>query len=608
MQQASAAPEKIINDFCITFCTVNGTGSSTANTTVMRALFKMGIPVAGRNIFPSNIKGLPTWFTIRVSKDAYLGRVAEDHVAVLMNPATAAEDLRWVPPNGVVIYDDQIELPPCADGQRCFALPIRALIEELDVPRKLKSYIANMLYVGALAELLQIEMDAIRQALDFHFQGKVDAVNLNLSAIEHAAKWFGEHYAKSDPFYVERMEKTDDFIMTDGNTAAALGTIYGGVQFVSWYPITPASSVVEEMNQYLPRLRKDPKTGKETYAVVQAEDELSAVGMILGAGWTGLRSMTATSGPGLSLMAEYLGLAYFAEVPMVVWDVQRVGPSTGLPTRTAQCDLLFAANISHGDTQFVILIPGSVNECFEFGWKAFDIAERLQTPVIVLSDLDLGMNQWMAKPFTYPDTPMDRGKVLWEADLEKLEEDGIQWGRYKDIDSDLIPYRTVPGNRHPGATYFSRGTGHDEYAHYSEDPEIWEANLQRLKRKYKKAREFVPAPIIENMSNARVGIITSGSTAMPTSEARDILAAKGIKTDYLRIRAVPFSAEVTDFINEHDHTYVIELNRDGQLKEMLTLEAPHLAYKLRQLSHIDGMSLTARWISSRIMEQEVLHD
>lgn len=597
--------QKIVNDFCITFCNVNGTGSSTANTAVMRALFRMGIPVSGRNVFPSNIKGLPTWFTIRLSKNGYLGRVPRDHVLVLMNESTLEEDLKSLAPGGLVLYDAEFTLPESAAGLLAFGIPVKELIEELQVERRLRNYVGNMIYVGVLAYLLGIYMDCIEQALNFHFNSKSEAAQLNFNAVEYGAQWAEENIDWDQiPFVVEPMNETQKFILADGNKAASLGTLYGGAQFVGWYPITPASSVIEEMNEFIPMLRKDPETGKMTCAVVQAEDELSAVGMIIGAGWAGLRAMTATSGPGLSLMAEYLGLAYYAEIPIVVWDVQRVGPSTGLPTRTAQCDLLFAANISHGDTEQVILLPGSVNECFEFGWQAFDIAERLQTPVLILSDLDLGMNQWMAQPFEYPDTPMDRGKVLWEADLDQWMEEGKQWGRYLDVDGDNIPYRTVPGNRHPGATYFTRGTGHDEFARYSEDPDTWEANLARLQRKYRRARDLVPQPVIMHEKGARIGIITWGSSMMPVAEARDWLAANGIMTDYLRVRALPFNTDITDFIRDHDHCYVVEANRDGQLNELLTLEAPNLAYKLRQLSHIDGMALTAEWIEDRIRKYE----
>jgi 2-oxoglutarate ferredoxin oxidoreductase subunit alpha len=394
-------------------------------------------------------------------------------------------------------------------------------------------------------------------------------------------------------------------IMADGNTSGALGSLYGGVQFVAWYPITPASSLAESVVEYIPLLRRDPETKKDTCAVVQAEDELAAVGMTVGAGWAGLRSMTSTSGPGLSLMAEYMGLAYYTETPLVVWDVQRVGPSTGLPTRTAQGDLTFAYFLSHGDTQFPILIPGDVNECFEFGWQSFDIAERLQTPVIVMTDLDLGMNQWMSKPFEYPKTPMDRGKVLWEDELgallEKLQH---EWGRYLDVDGDGIPYRTLPGNKHPKAAYFARGTGHDEYAKYSEDAGMWERGMERLERKLKLAETMLPQPIIDRMDDAKVGIIACGSTELAVKEARAMLEKMGIPTDFMRVRAMPFSDEVGEFISQHERNYVVEINRDGQLRQLLAMEYCDQAGRLIAASHLDGLPLTAGWISNRISAQE----
>jgi 2-oxoglutarate ferredoxin oxidoreductase subunit alpha len=393
--------------------------------------------------------------------------------------------------------------------------------------------------------------------------------------------------------------------MADGNTAAALGSLYGGLQFAAWYPITPASSLAESINQYLPELRIDPETGKATCVVVQAEDELAAMGMAVGAGWAGLRSLTSTSGPGVSLMAEYLGLAYFAEVPVVLWDVQRVGPSTGMPTRTAQGDMTMTYYISHGDKNFVLLFPGSINECFEFGWKALDLSERLQTPVIVLSDLDMGMNQWMTEPFRYPDTPLDRGKVLWEEDLEKMIQQMAQvngkWGRYFDMDGDGIPYRTIPGNRHPNAAYFTRGTGHDEYAKYTEEPDVWERNAARLVKKYQTAKQYVPKPILKRMDGANVGIISVGSADLAVEEARCQLDTVGLRTDYLRVRAVPFTEEVEQFVRDHERVYVVELNRDGQLLQLLKVNLPvELLTKLRSAAHSDGMPLSARWVREEI--------
>lgn len=591
-----------VNDFSITVATVNGSGSQTSNLTLLRALFKMGIPVSGKNLFPSNIQGLPTWYTIRVSKDGYLARREEHELVVAMNPATFAQDLAEVSPGGAFFYGDHIKQAIKRDDISVYPMPANDLARDSDAPSQLRDYVANMAYVGVLAHMLDIDIEKIRMALEFHFKGKTKPIELNYNVVEAAAAWAEQNLEKTDPYRVEPMDATHDFIMADGNTAAALGAIYGGVQFVSWYPITPASSLAESLAGYLPKLRKDPEeTGKNTYAVVQAEDELAAIGMAVGAGWSGLRAMTSTSGPGLSLMTEYAGLAYFAEVPTVLWDVQRVGPSTGLPTRTAQGDLSFAHYMGHGDTEQIILLPGSVNECFQFGWKAFDLAERLQTIVIVLSDLDLGMNTWMTQPFKYPDTAMDRGKILWEEDLEKL--DG-KWARYADVDGDGIPYRTVPGNRHPNAAWFARGTGHDEQARYSEDSDTWTQLLDRLKKKYITARKYVPKPVIETMPGADFGIISMGSTEPAIEEARDQLEAQGVNTDFMRIRAVPFTGEVGEFIHSHDRIYIVEMNRDGQLHALLSLRYPDRAVNLVSLAYIDGLPMTARKVRQSILAHE----
>lgn len=592
----------IVNDFSITVGTVNGSGSQTSNLTILRALFRMGIPVSGKNLFPSNIQGLPTWYTIRVNKDGFLARRDEHEIVVAMNPASFAKDLEGVLPGGVFLYADDIRLPIERQDITVYPMPVKKIVQASNVPSNLRDYTANMVYVGVLAWLLKIDLDKILEALKFHFKGKEKPVELNYGVVQAAYQWATENLVKTDPYLVEPMEATRGYIMADGNTAAALGAIYGGVQLVAWYPITPASSLAEALMEYLPKLRKDPvEEGKNTYAVLQAEDELAAIGMAIGGGWAGLRAMTSTSGPGLSLMAEYAGLAYYAEVPVVVWDVQRVGPSTGLPTRTAQGDLTFVAFIGHGDTNQIILLPGSVNECFEFGWRAFDIAEQLQMPVFVLSDLDFGMNQWMTKPFEYPDTPMQRGKVLWEGHLEQL---GGQWARYKDVDGDGIPYRTLPGNRHPKAAYFARGTGHDENARYSEDNVVWHQMLERLKRKYQTARRFVPRPIVENTEGAEIGIIAYGSTEPAIYEARHLLAQKGIKTSFLRLRALPTTEEVEAFIRQYERVYVVEMNRDGQLNQLLTIEYPSLANRLRSIAYTDGLPLTAHFVEQSILSQE----
>src|SRR5215510_8981820 len=485
--------DKVINDFSIIVGTKNGSGSSTANNTLLRAVFKMGIPVSGKNLFPSNIQGLPTWYTIRVSKDGYLARREVNEIVIAINPDSFTRDLASVASGGAFYYADDIKLPITRTDIAIYPMPVKQIVRsDQSIPNDFRDLVGNMVYVGVLAQMVGIELDKIQAALNFHFKGKQKPIDMNFNIVKAGAEWAKANLEKKDTFYLEPMNKTEGLIMADGNTAAAIGSIFGGAQFVSWYPITPASSLAEAMNDYFPMLRKR-EDGKYTYAVVQAEDELAAIGMAVGAGWSGLRAMTSTSGPGLSLMTEFAGLAYYAEVPLVVWDIQRIGPSTGLPTRTSQADLTFANAIGHGDSETIIILPGNINECFDFGWQAFDLAERLQTPVFVLSDLDMGMNQWMSKPFEYANKPMDRGKVLWEKDLEELKGN---WGRYVDKDGDGIPYRTIPGNKHPMSSYFTRGTGHDEYAKYTEDSSVWLRNMDRLRKKYETARTYVPAPVL----------------------------------------------------------------------------------------------------------------
>jgi len=595
--------EKTVNDFSITVGTVNGSGSQTANTTILRSLFKMGIPVSGKNLFPSNIQGLPTWYTIRVNKDGYTARREEHEIVVCMNPKSFPQDLADVLPGGAFFYDDGINLDITRDDIYSYAMPIKEIMrEQKDVPSNLRDLVANMVYVGILAQTIGIDLEKIKAALEFHFKGKQKPVDLNYNVVQYAADWTKENLEKKDPYFVEPLNKTDGLIMSDGNTAAALGSIYGGVQFISWYPITPASSLAEALIDYLPQLRKR-EDEKNNFAVIQAEDELAAIGMAIGAGFSGLRAMTSTSGPGLSLMTEFAGLAYYSEVPVVIWDVQRVGPSTGLPTRTSQGDLTFTHYLGHGDTEQVILLPGTVNECFEFGWRAFDIAEHMQTPVFVLSDLELGMNQWMAEPFRYPNVPMDRGKVLWEEDLEKLRGD---WGRYRDVDGDGIPYRTLPGNKHPNSAYFLRGTGHNENARYTEDAATWARMMERIKKKYNNAAKFIPAPIIDKMENANIGIIAFGSTDPAISEARHQLEMEaGIKSDSMRIRGIPFTDNVSKFIESHEQNFVVEMNRDGQMYQLLLVEYPHLADKLTSVAFNDGLPATAKWVKESILVKEV---
>ncbi|GJQ52314.1 MAG: pyruvate ferredoxin oxidoreductase [Anaerolineaceae bacterium] len=590
---------KAINDFSIIIGTKNGSGSSTANNTILRSIFKMGIPVSGKNLFPSNIQGLPTWYTIRVSKDGYLGRREEQDIVITLNPDSFMRDLASVPPGGAFFYADDIKLPISRADIAVYSMPIKKLIkDDANIPGNFRELVGNMIYVGVLAQMIGIDLDAVHAALEFHFKGKQKPIDMNFGAVKAGAEWAKANLEKKDSFYVEPMNKTEGLIMADGNTAAAIGSVFGGAQFVAWYPITPATSIAEGMNEYLPMLRKR-EDGKHTYAVVQAEDELAAIGMAIGAGWSGLRAMTSTSGPGLSLMTEFVGLAYYAEVPVVIWDVQRIGPSTGLPTRTSQADLSFVAEIGHGDSDSIILLPGDVNECFDFGWQSFDIAERAQAPVFVLSDLDIGMNQWMSRPFEYPKTPMDRGKVLWEKDLEELKGN---WGRYLDKDGDAIAYRTLPGNKYPLSSYFTRGTGHDEHAKYTEDSTMFVRNMDRLKRKYETIKKYLPKPILHATKGAEVGILAYGSTEAAINEARVRLERDhDMKTDFLRVRALPLTQEVDEFIAKHDRIYVVEMNRDGQMHQRLTLAHPESAMKLISVAYGDGLPASARWVREGIL-------
>ncbi len=598
--QLSGEPQSIVNDFVINVATVNGSGSQTANTTIIRALFKMGIPVNGKNIFPSNISGLPTWFTIRVSKDGYTARRDKSEILVAFNSQTCDADLAALEPGAVCLHPEDMRFVNKRSDVIYYGLPVKALTKEAQVEPKLKDYIANMVYVGALVKLLDIEPQKVKDALSFHFRGKAKPIAINYEIVEKAANWVGENLKKLDPYKVEAMNATTDKILIDGNTAGGLGSIFGGVTLVAWYPITPSTSLVDAINDYLPSLRRDPETGKATYAVIQAEDELAAAGTIIGAGWAGARAMTATSGPGISLMTEFSGLGYFAEVPAVIWDIMRMGPSTGLPTRVSQGDVLKVYYLGHGDTKHVVLLPGSMKECFQFGVEAFDLAERLQTPVFVLSDLDLGMNLWMTEQFDYPEKPIDRGKVLSAEDLTKLG----GFARYKDVDNDGIGYRTLPGNPHPLAAYFTRGTGHDEQASYSERPDHWLANLERLARKHNTARTIVPKPVIDSKPGAKVGIIAYGSVDPSVIEARDMLREQGVETSYMRLRALPLGEEVREFIGQHDVCYVVELNFDGQMHQLVQLHTPEYAMRLRSIAHCDGLPLTARFISEKITAKE----
>jgi 2-oxoglutarate ferredoxin oxidoreductase subunit alpha len=601
-QPASAAradrPE-VVNDFSIVIATINGSGSQTANGLLARSAFKMGIPVSSKNLFPSNISGLPTWYVIRLSKEGYTARRDDAEILVAFNPATAEEDLANLPPGGVCIYPDEISFQRPRDDVSMYALPAKEIMKQAEIDPKLRDHVRNMVYVGALAHLLGIEVDELRAGLMFHFKGRTKPVEMNMDVVQRTLTWAAENLQKTDPYRIERMDGTNGLIMIDGNTAGALGAIFGGVTVASWYPITPSTSLMDALTEYLPKLRP-PQDGKTDYAVVQAEDELAAIGMVFGAGWAGARSMTSTSGPGISLMTEFAGLGYFAEIPGVIWDIQRVGPSTGLPTRTSQGDLLPVYFLGHGDSKHIVLLPGNMKECFEFGWRAFDLSERLQTPVFVLSDLDLGMNTWMTEPFEYPGEPLDRGKVL---SAEEIAEAG-KFARYEDVDGDGIPYRTVPGNTNPMAVYFTRGTGHNPQAVYSERPDDWEQNLKRLQRKHETARTLVPPPEVDIRQGAEIGIIAYGSSRDAIQEARDRLREQGVETSYLRVRALPLEQSLTDFVNAHKHLYVIELNIDGQLHSLVRLHVPERAIDIRSIAHLDGLPLTAAFVRKAILEQE----
>ncbi len=590
----------IVNDFQIMIATVNGSGSQTANTAILRAIFRMGVPVSGKNIFPSNIQGLPTWFTIRVNKNGYIARLDEYHILVAMNEETFTADLEQLVSGGVCFYPEEWKVKLERQDVTYYPMPVKAIVDQADVPPNLKSYIANMVYVGVLATILDIGLDEIAFSIDFHFGGKAKPIKMNMDVVRAAYEWAQDHLAKSDPYRVERLKETEGMLLLDGNSAGALGAVFGGVSVVAWYPITPSTSLVDALREYLSDLRTDPETGQATYAIIQTEDELAAIGTVVGAGWAGARAMSATSGPGLSLMSEYAGLAYFVEVPSVIWDIQRMGPSTGLPTRTSQGDVIAVYFMGHGDTKHVVLFPRDVNEAFEFGWRAFDLAERLQTLIFVLSDLDLGMNVWMAKPFEYPDQPMDRGKVLTAEDLERLG----HFGRYEDVDGDGIGYRTLPGTDHPLAAYFARGTGHNAQARYSERPEDWVENMQRLNRKFETARTLVPKPEVTHGKKAAFGILAYGTTDGCVVEGRAMLRDKGIESDYLRLRALPFEETTREFLASHERVYVVENNTDGQMAKLLLMEFPEFAMRITSLAHSDGLPLTARWLTGAILDKE----
>jgi 2-oxoglutarate ferredoxin oxidoreductase subunit alpha len=590
-----------VNDFSIQVATVNGSGSQSANTVLLRSIFQMGVPVSGKNLFPSNIAGLPTWYTIRASRHGYVARKKEIDFLVAMNAETAHEDVMSLRPGAACVYDEPLNLSGLRQDVTFYPVPYDKLVATVCPEAKLRRLVKNMIYVGVVDSLLGIDIKESEKAVATQFATKKKAAELNIGAVRAGHDYARATFTKKDPFFIELMDENRGKIIIDGNAAAALGCMFAGVTVVTWYPITPSTSLVEQLIEYLKEYRIGPD-GKATFAVVQAEDELAAIGMVLGAGWAGARSMTSTSGPGISLMSEFVGLGYYVEIPGVIFDIQRVGPSTGLPTRTMQGDILKCAFLSHGDTKHILLLPSSVEDCFTMAGEAFDLAEKFQTPVFVLSDLDLGMNNWMSRPFTYPEKPIDRGKVLDEDDLKRLG----GFARYKDVDGDGIPYRTLPGTNHPAAAYFTRGSGHNEKAQYSERGEDYVRNMDRLSRKFETARQFVPAPILEASGTSRAAIIAYGTSHWAVTEARDQLKKEyGIELDYLRLRAYPFSPDVHAFIAGHDIIYVVEQNRDAQMLALLKLDvAPEQILKLRSVLHYNGLPIDARSVTDEIVAQE----
>ena len=600
--EVSSEQKRVVNDLSIQVATVNGSGSQSSNLVLLRAIFQMGIPVSGKNLFPSNIAGLPTWFTIRASKYGYIARRKEIDFLVAMNPETAEEDVRGLEPNAGVVYDERLNLNRLRDDLIFYPVPFDQIVAPVCPDAKLRKLVRNMIYVGVTAKLLGVDMEEIEKALRKQFKRKVKAADLNFKAVLAGYDFAEKHLEKADPFYIERMDATRGKILIEGNAAAALGCMFAGVTVVTWYPITPSSSLCETLMSYMKRYRIDPETKKATFAIVQAEDEMAAIGMVIGAGWAGARATTSTAGPGISLMSEFVGLGYYAEVPAVIFDIQRVGPSTGLPTRTSQGDILSTAFLSHGDTKHLMLFPSSVEECYTMAIDAFDLAEEFQTPVFVMSDLDLGMNHWMADPFPYPEKPFVRGKVLTAEDLQRMG----HFERYRDVDGDGIGYRTLPGTNHPAAGYFARGSGHNEKAVYSERPEDYVNNMDRLNRKFERARQHVPGPVVEEATTPAFGILGCGTSHWAIVEALDQLKQEyELEASYCRVRAFPFSAQVKDFIRRQRHLYVVEQNRDGQLLGLLQLElGADEIRKLRSVRHYNGLPIDARSVTDSIVSQE----
>jgi 2-oxoglutarate ferredoxin oxidoreductase subunit alpha len=597
-----AGQARSVNDLSIQVATVNGSGSQTANLVLLRAIFQMGIPVSGKNLFPSNIAGLPTWFTIRASKQGYVARRKDSEFLVAMNPETAEEDVLSLRPGAACVYDERLNLKRLRDDVVFYPVPFDPLVTPICPDVRLRKLVRNMIYDGVLAKLLGIDMEEIHTALQKQFQRKAKAAELNWNAARTGFEFAEKNLVKADHYFLERLDATQGKILIEGNQAAALGSMFAGVTVVTWYPITPSSTVCETLIEYMKRYRIDKVTGKATFAIVQAEDELAALGMALGAGWAGARSMTATSGPGISLMAEFTGFGYYAEIPAVIFDVQRLGPSTGLPTRTAQGDILSTALLSHGDTKHPMLLPCSVSEIFTMAIDAFDLAEELQTPVFVMCDLDLGMNTWMSDHFPYPTKPMARGKVLSAEEVRRRG--GFE--RYKDVDGDGIGYRTLPGTPEPLAGWFARGSGHNEKAIYSERPEVYVNNVDRLDHKFETARQKVPGPVVTESAKHEVGIIAYGTSHWAIEESLDQLRREhDIDASYCRLRAFPFAREVHDFIHRHQRVYVVDQNRDAQMLGLLRLEcdADEIS-KLRSIRHYNGLSLDALTVTREIASQE----
>lgn len=587
-----------VNDFVIKVANVNGTGSASANGLLTKSIFRMGIPVTGKNFFPSNIQGLPTWYEIRVSKDNHIARSGRVDLMVAMNAETYDRDRDDVSPGGYLLYDST--WPRAKRMQReditILGAPLSKIANENFEGARARILMKNVIYVGVLAALLDMDLGVIEQLLRDTFAAKEKLIASNLKAIHLGYDYAKEHFNCPLPIRVEAMDRTGNCMMIDGNSAAALGCVYAGASFGAWYPITPSTSLMDAFAAYCKRYRRDEE-GKNLYCIVQAEDELAAIGMVLGASWNGARAFTPTSGPGISLMSEFLGYAYYAEVPAVLFDVQRVGPSTGLPTRTQQADLLLAAFASHGDTRHVLLFPADPEDCFYLSVKAFDLAERLQTPVLVLTDLDIGMNEWMCPKLEWDDKYRpDRGKVLYAEDLEKME----TFHRYLDSDGDGIPYRTLPGE-HPKGAYFTRGSGHNKYGAYTEDLDEYREVMERLLRKWETAKSLVPEPVVINKPGATAGILAMGSSDGAVREALDALDVQGIPMDYMCVKAFPFNDDVQKFLDKHERVFVVEQNRDAQLKSLLVQEMDVSKRKLISVLHYDGSPIGSNHVLDGIM-------